>query len=207
MKFDEGPPPDAAIAQGLSALKRDGGTVLVLGAAPDAHGAVCEEFLAADTEQVVVCTEGSVRAECDHVDPTTVIERPVKTRSAATTRPSGPSDLGSIEDELGAAVRRLAADGSAVRVCVDSLRPFVDDAEHHRLVAFLRAVGTLARSTGAVVHLHLPAPPQAIPAGLFETADAVVELQQLGEHAHQRWHLPAGPSTSEWVRVGADDRF
>lgn len=206
MKFDEGPPPDAAIAQGLSALKREGGSVLVLGAAPDAHGAVCEEFLGADTEQVVVCTEGSVRTECDHVDPTTVIERPVKTRSAAA-HPSEPSDLGSIENDLSAAVHRLAADGSSVRVCVDSLRPFVDDAEHHRLVEFLREVRALAGSTGAVVHLHLPAPPEAIPAELFETVDAVVELQQLGEHAHQRWHIPDRASATEWVRVGSDDRF
>lgn len=207
MKFNEGPPPDAAIAQGLSALKRDGGTVLVLGAAPDAHDAVCEEFLGGDTEQVVVCTEGSVRTECDSVDPTTVIERPVKTRSAATTHSSDPSDLESIEDELTDAVDRLAANGASVRVCVDSLRPFVDDAERHRLGAFLRSVGTLAASTGSVVHLHLPAPAEAVPADLFETADAVVELQQIGEHAHQRWHIPQEAVSSEWVRVGSDDRF
>lgn len=206
MKFDEGPPPDAAIAQGLSALKREGGSVLVLGAAPDAHAAVCEEFLGADTEQVVVCTEGSVRTECDTVEPTTVIERPVKTRSTAA-QPSGPSDMGAIEEDLAAAVGRLAADGSSVRVCVDSLRPFVDDADRSRLLAFLREVRSLAASTGTVLHLHLPAPPEAVPVGLFETVDAVVELQQLGEHAHQRWHVPERASTSEWVRVGDDDRF
>lgn len=207
MKFDEVPPPDAAIAQGLAALKRDGGAVLVVGAATDAHGAVCAEFLGAETEQVVVCTEGSVRADCDHVDPTTVIERPVKTRSAAATTPSGPSDLESIAAELASSVEPLAADGSSVRVCVDSLRPFVDDTEHHRLVAFLRDVRDLTSSTGAVGHLHLPALPEAIPAGLFEAVDAVVELQQIGESAHQQWHIPARSATSGWVEIPPDARF
>lgn len=201
MKFDEGPPPDAAIAQGLAALKHDGGAVLVVGAAAGAHDAICAEFLDADSEQVVVCTEGSVRADCDHVDPTTVIERPVKTRSATATTPSEPSDLGSIGDELASSVERLAAGGSSVRVCVDSLRPFVDDTGHRRIVAFLEDVRDLANGTGAVVHVHLPALPEAIPAGLFETVDAVVELEQIGERAHQQWHIPERASTSGWVEI------
>lgn len=201
MKFDEGPPPDAAVAQGLAALKRDGGAVLVVGAVSGAHAAVCEEFLGGESQQVVVCTEGSVRRDCERVEPTTVIERPVKTRSAAATPPSGPSDLESIGAELRAAVERLAADGSSVRVCVDSLRPFVDDVEQRRLVAFLDDVDAVARSTGAVVHLHLPALPEAIPAGLFEAVEAVVELQQIGERVYQQWHIPETGSTSGWVEV------
>lgn len=201
MKFEDGPPPDAAVAQGLAALRRDGGSVLVVGGATRAHGAVCGEFLGGDAEQVVVCTEGSVRRDCDDVEPTTVIERPVKTRSAASSAPGPPSDLESIEADLRASVDRLAADGSPVRVCVDSLRPFVDESDHRRLVSFLRDVRAHARSSGTIVHLHLPALPEAIPAGLFEPVDAVVELQQIGERAYQQWHLPETGDTSAWVDV------
>lgn len=201
MKFEEGPPPDAAIAQGLAALKRDGGAVLVVGAASCAHGAVCGEFLGGEAEQVVVRTEGSVPEDRDDIEPTTVIERPVKTRSAAASAPSPPSDLESIGAEIRATVERLAADGSRVRVCVDSLRPFVDDTERHRLVAFLRDVRAAARSTDAIVHLHLPAVPEAIPAELFDPVDAVVELQQIGERAYQQWHLHETGDTSGWVDI------
>lgn len=199
MKFDDGPPPDAAIAQGLSALKRDGGSVLVTGAATEAHGAACREFLGGETERIVVCTEGSVRSDCDDAEPTTVIERPVKTRSAAAAAPNPPTELESIGREIRTSIERLSVHGSSVRVCVDSLRPFVDETDRSRLVAFLRDVRDAARATGAIAHLHLPAAPEAVPPGLLEPVDAVVELQQIDECTYQQWHLPETGTTSSWV--------
>lgn len=211
MKFGDGPPSDATVSQSLAGLKRDGGAVLLLGAATRAHAAICERFLGGDAEQVLVRTEGSVHDECRGLDPTTVIDRPVRTRSAAaesrvqTPSPSEPSDLASIGADLEADVRRLADEGAAVRVCVDTLRPFVDGSDRRELVSFLADVRSLARETDAVVHLHLPAVPEAVPAGLFEPVDAVVELQQIGERAYQQWYLPETGETSSWVDVAPDE--
>lgn len=210
MKFGDDPPSDATVSQALAGLKRDGGVVLLLGAATAAHAAICERFLGGDAEQVLVCTEGSIREACREVDPTTVLERPVRTRSASARSQSGspsePAEPGSVGADLEAAVRRLAAEGAAVRVCVDTLRPYVDESDRDELVSFIADVRSLAHETGAVVHLHLPAVPEAVPAGLFEPVDAVVELQQIGERTYQQWYLPETGETSSWVDVAPGDR-
>lgn len=197
MKLDDGPPADAAVAQGLSSLKREGGSVLVVGAARASHADVCERFLGGDAERVVVRTEGA--GHCD-VDAAAVVERPVKTRSAAATAPSESApDLESLRREVRSTVRGV--DGATPRVCFDSLRPFVGTAPESELVSFLESLRRTARETGAVVHLHLPAPVEAVPEALFGAVDAVVELNRRGESTYQQWHLPEAGESSEWLSV------
>ena len=50
MKFHRSPPLDAEVAQGLAALKRGGGSVLVVGTGSDAQSHVCDRFLEGDDE-------------------------------------------------------------------------------------------------------------------------------------------------------------
>lgn len=199
MKLDEGPPTDAAVAQGLSALKRQGGSVLVVGAARVGHTDVCERFLGEDAERVFVRTEGSVH--CD-ADATAVVDRPVKTRSAAATGASDASPaLDSLRREVRSAVR-VAADGDAtLRVCFDSLRPFVDATSEPDLVSFLESLRETGREAGAVFHLHLPAMVEAVPGSLYGAVDAVVELNRRGESTYQQWRLPEEGETSDWTSV------
>ena len=199
MKFEEGPPSDAAVAQALSALKREGGSVLVLGAAHAGHTDVYERFLGGDSERVLVSTDGSVH--CD-AETAAVVNRPVQTRSTATATPTAsPTGLDTLNREVRAAVRDLDDEGTQLRICFDSLRPYVDSTPEPELVSFLEALRETAREADAVVHVHLPAMPDAVPEALSGAVDAVVELSRQGESTYQQWHLPERDATSEWVSV------
>ncbi len=201
MKFDDEPPDDAAVIQGLAALKRDGGTVLVVGAISTAHGHVCRRLLGEDAEEVLVRTDGTVRTDEGDTEPAVVIERPVATRSAAAATSTGPTDLGSLAEELREAMEELAADGADIRVCLDSLRPFVDTTDVPSLVSVLESIREVATETDAVVHFHLPAMPGAVPSAVFETVDAVVEVIQRGEQTYQQWYLGEDGPTTDWISV------
>lgn len=203
MKNPDHPPVDATVAQGLSALKRRGGTVLLVGAATTAHADSCRQFLGADAdEQVFVQTDCAVGD--DDTDGAAVIERSVRTRSAAVAEPlesSDTVDIHALADDLRAAMVEVADDAATVRVCFDSLRPLVDELEQSTLVEFLQSVRESARATDAVVHLHLPAVAEAVPSALFDSVDAVVELTGQGYATYQQWHFPEAGETSEWVRI------
>ena len=199
MKIEEGPPSDAAVAQALSALKREGGSVLVLGAAHAGHTDVCERFLDGDSERVLVTTDGTAHAD---VEAAAVVERPVQTRSAATATPSGsPTSLESLNREVRSTVRDLDDESTRLRLCFDSLRPYVDSTPEHELVSFLETLRETAREADAIVHVHLPAMADAVPEALSGAVDAVVELNRQGESTYQQWHLPGEDATSEWVSV------
>jgi len=198
MKFDQDPPTDAAVAQALAALKREGGSVLVVGAAHAGHTDVCERFLGDDTERMLVRTDGSVH--CD-ADVAAVVDRPVRTRSAARPQASSPGGLDSLETEVRETMQRVADGESTLRVCFDSLRPFVDPRPVPDLVSFLESLRTGARETGAVLHVHLPAMPGAVPDPLYGAVDAVVELNRRGESTYQQWHLPEEGATTDWISV------
>lgn len=203
MKHPQSPPADATIAQGLSALKRRGGTVLVVGAATTAHTDSCRQFLEGeDAEQVFVRTDRVVGDE--DADGGAVIERAVRTRSAARTEPpdfAEEVDIRSLTTELRGAMVEAADVAGTVRVCFDSLRPLVDELPQSALVEFLQSIRESARATDAVVHLHLPAAVEAVPSELFDAADAVVELTGQGHTTYQQWHFPEADETSEWVKI------
>ncbi|MEF8808529.1 DUF7504 family protein [Natronomonas sp.] len=203
MKFDRSPPEDAAIAQGLASLKRQGGTVLVVGAATTAHADACERFLGdADHEHVFVRTDRTVRPEEESSEAAAVIERPVLTRSASsdTTRTSA-FDTEMLSADIGSAMRAAADDADSVRVCFDSLRPLIDGVDRPSLISLLNTIREIARETGSVVHFHLPALADGVPAGLFDAVDAIVELNGQGHATYQQWHLPESGKTSEWIEI------
>ncbi|WP_254837704.1 DUF7504 family protein [Natronomonas marina] len=200
MKFDSSPPADASVAQGLASLKREGGSVLVVGAASDAQEDVCDRFLAGEGARVFVDTDNSVRD--DDAEAAEVIERPFTTRSSASAGGSGATPgITSLAGDLEAAIRRRAGDAETPRVCFDSLRPFVDTSDGPTLSSALESIREAARDTGTVVHFHLPAMPEAVPRTLFEAVDAVVEVRRRGGTTHQRWRFPDETDTSEWVEV------
>lgn len=200
MKFDDGPPLDGAVAQGLSALKREGGSVLVVGAARASHDDVCERFLGEETDHVYVRTDGTRSGDDDAA---AVVEMPVQTRSAArAASPSAsPTGLDSLERKVGSTMERVAEPGTELRICFDSLRPFVDATPEPDLVAFLQSLQSTARDTGAVIHFHLPAMADAVPEGLYGPVDAIVELSRRGESTYQQWHLPEVGESTDWVSV------
>lgn len=198
MKLEDGPPTDAAVAQGLAALKREGGSVLVVGAPHASHTDVCGRFLGENTDRVLVRTDGSVHREADFA---AVVDRPVKTRSAARAAPSTPVGLDSLLRDVRSTMRRVADGDSTLRVCFDSLSPFVDSTPVPELASFLESLRETARETGAILHVHLPAMAGAVPEALLDSVDAVVELSRRGESTYQQWRLPEEEATTEWVSV------
>jgi hypothetical protein len=197
MEIDSDPPIDAGVAQGLAALKRNGGSVLVVGAATDAQHDVCERFREGD-DAVFVDTDSPVRD--DGGAAVAVIERPVTTRSAAADAPSPASDITSLTGEIEAAMREHA-DRTTLRVCVDSIRPFVDATDAPTLSSALSSVRATARETGSILHFHLPAMAEAVPRRLQGTVDAIVEVRRGNGTTHQRWRFPGATETTDWVEV------
>jgi hypothetical protein len=198
MKSDSGPPTDATVAQGLAALKREGGSVLVVGAATDAQRDVCERFREAD-DALFVDTDRPVRD--DDAEGSAVIERPFTTRSAAASgATSPPGDVASLAADVEAAMWERGEDGT-LRVCFDSIRPFVDETDGPTLSSALSSIRETARGTGSVVHLHLPAMAEAVPRRLDDAVDAVVEVRRAEGTTYQRWRFPGATETSDWVEV------
>ena len=199
MKFDRSPPLNADIAQGLAALKREGGSVLVVGTESNAQEDICGRFLA-DDDRVFVDTDSTVRN--DEETAGTVIERPFSTRSSAagSAQPDTSTQVRPLVSDLETTVHRTAT-GDAVQVCFDSLRPFVDTANVPTLVSSLESLRETAGSVGAIVHLHLPAMPEAVPAPLFDAVDAVAEVRRRGGTTYQRWRLPADAEPTNWIPV------
>ena len=200
MKFDRNLPLDAEVAQGLAALKREGGSVLLVGTGSDAQGDICSRFLAGDDDRVFVDTDSTVRNDEETAE--TVIERPFSTRSSAagSTQPGAAPGVRPLVSDLETAMRETAT-GDAVQVCFDSLRPFVDTTDVPTLVSSLESLRETASSVGAIVHLHLPAMPEAVPAPLFDAVDAVAEVRRRGGTTYQRWRLPADAEPTDWVPV------
>ena len=200
MKFDRSPPLDAEVAQGLAALKRKGGSVLVVGTGSGAQGDVCGRFLAGDDDRVFVDTDSTVRDDEETAE--TAIERPFSARSSAagSAQPGASARVRPLVSDLETAVRETAT-GEAVQVCFDSLRPFVDTTDVPTLVSSLKSLRGTAGSVGAVVHLHLPAMPEAVPAPLFDAVDAVAEVRRRGGTTYQRWRLPADAEPTDWIPV------
>lgn len=202
MKFDSSPPVDAAVAQGLAGLNREGGSVLVVGAASDAQLDVCSRFREGEDRTVFVDTDRPVRdGDGEAVER---IERPFSTRSAAAGEaPSSASGITSLGADLETAILGHSQDEAeeALSVCFDSLRPFVDAADAQELTAALASLGETARDTGSLVHVHLPAMPEAVPRSLFDVVDAVVEVRRQNGATYQRWRFPGATETTDWVEV------
>lgn len=206
MKKDEQPTTDGVVAQTLAGLKRRGCSLLYVGASCSAHADACDRASGADSEGVRRLLVRTDRYEsCVNGDVERVIDVPTPTRRAATvsSTPSVP-ETDRLAREIAAEMQALAADVDrigGVRVCFDSLRPFVEVVDDRHLRAFLEELSDAARETEAVVHTHLPATLDAIPVWLFECFDAVIEVSGQGETTFQRWHFPDCDTPTEWVEV------
>jgi len=200
MKFECDPPSDGRLAQGLAALKREGGLVLIIGAASVAHGDICRRFLEGDDARVLVDTDGLVRD--DDMEAAEEIRKPVLTRSSPAVATSRPvPGFASIVAELEAKMWSTAREGDAPKVCFDSLRPFVDMTDTQTLVSGLESIAETASDVDAVVHVHIPAMVKATPSELYDAVDAVVEVHHHGGTTYQRWQLPEETELTEWVEI------
>lgn len=211
----------------FGALKREGANVLVLGGASGPAG--CHGLLGADTEtrrRLFVTAGRSAPVETD-TDPDVyghVEVDGVDTRSAvaATPSPSGTGvpaaseahsrvertdDLPALADRIHDHLSRFdeSDPGPAeIRLCFDSLDPFVDEVDREALLRFLRVVTARVDVSSALAHFHLsPTVDDELRARLEPLFEATVERRLGGSGTQQRWTIRDGGDDlrTDWLPV------
>lgn len=210
-------------ADALGRLQRDGGALLVVGAAPGTtHERACSRMLGSSDQPRVVCrTDGSCSAGVTHAGPDDrIVELAVEARSAAAATPGqshegaaaaptagdGPTrTVVETPAEFGArvadAVAELTSEADDPRVCVDSLLPLVEELGEERAFEWYHTIAADVRAAGGVCHAHLPVGrDDDLVARLEALVDATVELRLVDGEPQQRWFVH-GSVTSDWLSL------
>jgi len=208
-------------AQSLAALKRRGCSLLVVGAAPDTAVDVCGRLLGnavAGPRRRVVVLAGATPGAGERLskpasDPVPdrellrVVDRRGPTRSGSATgaetgTAAPPVGLESLEADVERAIAELepeqGLDPAELRVCLDSVGPFLDANGADRTRALLATLGDRTRAHDGMFHAHLPLP-HGTPRveTLSDPFDAVVELRP----SEQRWHVTDEGLTTDWLSL------
>jgi hypothetical protein len=220
----------ALFAQALSALKRRGSNVLVVGEGRDCSQLdACRRLLgdatAGPRHRILVSTAEGIDidrrlpAEDPRSGSITLVDRAIKTRSATAAESTSTGSIGSVstklveDEELGSlgeataeAIAGVEAEGplapAELRVCLDSLTPLLEEHDERDVFEFLGALGEEIRRVNAMGHVHLPVEYGSEPAEALAPAfDAVVELRVSGKESEQRWHLQDEGITTDWLAL------
>jgi hypothetical protein len=96
-------------------------------------------------------------------------------------------------------------DPSEVRVCFDSLDPFVDAADQRDLFRFLHVLTNRLRAADAMSHFHLSAAADAVTISTFRPLfDATVEVRATIDGPQQRWTLRDAGLQTDWLPLDGD---
>jgi len=208
-----------AFTSALARLKREGSNLLVVGGSSDvAHAEACDRFLGdeiGDRRRTFVSTERSSCVSADVCgDDADLIRYESPTRSAAATTGTAdgselPTDGVSGLSELGAAVvDSIRATDEEVgglepaqfRLCLDSMRPLLEEHTEREVFRFLHAVTNEVRAADGMGHYHLPVGYDSETVRTLEPLfDAVVEVRAGPDGAQQRWHLRDVDADSDWL--------
>lgn len=89
-----------------------------------------------------------------------------------------------------------------VRLCFDSLDPFVDDVGVTRLTRFLRVVTNRMKTTKAIGHFHLSATvSEETRTALEPVFDATIETRAGASGPQQRWTLHRTGLRTDWLQL------
>lgn len=111
-------------------------------------------------------------------------------------------ELGRSLDDAVTAATADATEPAALRLCLDSLHPLLEDATEEAVFRFLHVFTHHARSVTAMAHVHLPVDRDARLVRLVRPLfDAVVELRHPQGHPEQRWELIEADVTTRWLPV------
>lgn len=216
-----------AVGSTLRRLKQTGGNVLIAGAVPDALTDVASANLLGDPERgrrhvfaLLDRDDTVVPARLGSTDATAarVVDYAAASRSAASARPTvddgravtdEPTDL----DELGTAIetqiRTLVAgttlcEPGELRLCVDSLRPVLDQRDAEGAVAFLEPICDSVRDVSGLAHYVLPVDrDEPVVRTLESLFDATIELRVSESSPEQRWHLHESNYTTDWFALAS----
>lgn len=211
-------PEGASVGRTLDRL-RAGGNVLVVGSVPDEildsagsrllEGGDRRLFALFDREVGIVPAQlpPAAAAEATVLTRATAAERAAGQRTAADgdREVPGPAvteigdDLEAVRDAIEA---ELAEGGGAVRLCVASLRPLVEDREPAAVREYLEPLCEAVRERSALAHYTLPIDRESPAVRAIEPAfEATLELRLDGATSERRWHFRDGGYTTEWARL------
>ncbi len=221
--------PDGTIAAGstLRRLKRVGGNVLVVGAVPDDLVDVASTslmgdrgrdrrrlFALLDRDIDVVYTRLSPEdaSTAQVVDYAATARSAVGSHSTVDIGPTPriaaePDDIDGLEDAIDSALRMITAaetepNPATIRLCVDSLRPIVEDRDVEVTERFLESVCQSVKAVSALGHYVLPIERSSKTVRQLEALfDATVELRVGESGAEQRWHLHESNYTTDWFAL------
>jgi hypothetical protein len=223
-----------AIGSTLDRLKQTGGNVLIAGAVPDELTDVASANLLGDPgrdrsklfalldRDVSVAT---ARIDADERSTARVVDYAAMSRSAADVQaPTGrdvdpdvevaaePTDLNELTVAIERQMHALAAitpvcEPGALRLCVDSLRPVLEERDADGAVAFVESVCASVRDASALAHYVLPVDRDDPAVRMLESQfDATIELRVGAAGPQQRWHLHESGYATDWFSLRAIDR-
>lgn len=122
------------------------------------------------------------------------------------------ADLGQLSQTVHDHLRRFASDETTspgeIRVCVESLDPFLDCVGVERLSQFLRSLTDRIEQFQAIGHFHLASgTSQTVVDALEPIFDATVRVRaSTGDAAEQRWTLQESGLESDWLPLESHEK-
>lgn len=114
-------------------------------------------------------------------------------------------NLATIGDAIRDGLERLAADDPApgtVRLCLDSLDPFLDNAGEETVFRFLHVVTATVRHVSGMGHVHVADSVSESDRSLFEPLfDATVTVETGPDGVRERWRLHESGYETGWLAV------
>ncbi|RZH67469.1 DUF7504 family protein [Natrinema altunense] len=210
-------PDCATFARTLGTLKREGSNILLVGTATGPHETVCQQLLGAAREDARyrlfvtdaddhVAHEGGADPGIERVRTIDYSESGLESRSESDGE-SGQPSLGTLGIEIVETIGEFddSADGlapSALRVCVDSLVPLLQEHDAETVFRLLQLTTSRVDQACGMGHYHLPLGPDHDAVNLLEPMfDAVVTVRSRNGTDEQQWYLREADTTTDWLEL------
>ncbi|WP_256300289.1 DUF7504 family protein [Haloarchaeobius salinus] len=222
-----GVPGSTTFAQTLSALKREGSSILLVGrTSATAHRAACGRLVGDSGEprqRLYVYTTGTETCgqgpSTDHRGETRILSQ--ENEAGVSASPEGVPDdieetvvgpqlLSTLGTAIIDAVDEMEADHELepgeLRLCFDSVTPLLREHKSQNVFRLLHMVTSRTRQADGMGHFHLPLDRDSDYVHLLEPLfDAVVEVRRTEdgdeERLEQRWHLRDRDAESGWIEI------
>lgn len=202
-------------SRSLAALKRQGCSLLITGPVRDGtHLRLSRRLLGDEGDitrrRLVVITDSNSRGDRlpdGPVDEDTfrVMDRRPTMRSVASCMCASQSsvDISTLERDMIEVINDFDAaaeglDSAELRVCIDSLRPLVDEHGLEGIEPFLTTITERIHETNGMGHVHFPIDLDCVTVSqLSPLFDIIIEVRP-GKH---RWHLLDEDILTDWLAV------
>ncbi|WP_394741762.1 DUF7504 family protein [Natronococcus roseus] len=212
-----------SVGSTLGRLKRTGGNVLIAGGVPDDLVDVASANLLGDPDRhrrhLFALLDRDRRVVSDRLAPSDIasaqiVDYAMTARSVASAGApvtdavavvDEPADLDELEATVDARIRAFGTETPLcepgdLRLCIDSLRPMLDERGTDGTVALLEPICEAVRDVSGLGHYVLPVDrDEPLVDALESLFDATVELRVGDCGPQQRWHLHESGYTTDWI--------